>query len=348
MNDASLSPRTSQRAECGIETHIALLPDINALQAHQAPWFALWREVADATPFQAPAWLLCWALHYAPDRTGAIAATAGGRWLAALPYFIWNGVVWLAGTGVSDYGDALVGPRATGLSDALLEALAGVAHENDCRRIDLRQLRPDSPLLSAATPAVWRSEIMPGEPCMALPLHGAEGLGEVSRRWRRNIAYAQRRLGRAGAWTLQRVPADDAAQAAEVLRRLHERRWNARNEPSGLFADPLLREFLRDVIPRLGSASLLRMYTLELDQRPIATTFAMRAPGATYFYATGFDPAWSRCSPGLLSIAAAIRGAADEGDRTLHFLRGREGYKHHLGASEHATCRRVLRRTESH
>lgn len=100
---------------------------------------------------------------------------------------------------------------------------------------------------------------------------------------------------------------------------------------------------MHDVIPRLGSTGLLRMYALKLDHRPVVATFAMHAPGATHVYSTGFDPQASRYSPGPLSMAAAISGATAESDRVAHFLRGRESYKYHLAATECATWRRVLR-----
>ncbi|MES2404379.1 MAG: GNAT family N-acetyltransferase [Pseudomonadota bacterium] len=337
---------TARQPQGAPAARIQRLPDLGALRAQQAPWFALWRNLPDATPFQSPAWLLCWAKHYAPDRTGAIAVGDGEELFALLPYFSWAGAVWLAGTGPSDYGDALIAARATSCVDALLEMLAGIAHERDCDRIELCQLRPESRLLTAATPRGWRSETVAGEPCMSLRLHDGRGLGAANAHCRRNIACAAHRLDRAGSWTVQRVPADESAHAADVLLGLHERRWSARGEPCGLFADTLLRDFVHDVIPRLGCAGLLRMYTLKLDHRPLAATFAMHAPGTTHFYGTGFDPEAARFSPGLLSLVAAIEGAAAEGDHAFHFLRGRERYKHRLGASEHSTWRRVLRRGE--
>lgn len=340
MNAAA--PRTLRASAARIER----LPDLDALRAYHAQWFALWRNIPDATPFQSPAWLLCWAQHYAPDRTSAIIVQDNEELLALLPCFSWDGALWLAGTGPSDYGDALVAERAAPQVDALLETLAAIARERKCDRIELCQLRAQSPLLAAATPRGWRSETVAGEACMSLHLHGERGLGEATAHCRRNIACASHRLDRAGAWTLQRVPADESHHAADVLLGLHERRWSARGEPSGLFANALLRHFVHDVIPRLGCAGLLRMYMLKLDHRPLAATFAMHAPGATHFYGTGFDPEASRLSPGLLSIAAAIEGAAAEGDHTFHFLRGHERYKQRLGAREQPTWRRVLRRGE--
>jgi CelD/BcsL family acetyltransferase involved in cellulose biosynthesis len=65
---------------------------------------------------------------------------------------------------------------------------------------------------------------------------------------------------------------------------------------------------------------------------------------AAYFYLSGFDPAWSRISPGMVTIAAAMTTAAGEGAREFHFLRGREPYKYRLGAADRSTVRRMLTR----
>lgn len=342
MQDADRTPRTRHHAGVRIE----VMPDLDVLIARKPQWWTLWRGIADATPFQSPAWLLCWARHYAPDRTGAIAAWRGDRLLALLPYFSWDGAVWLAGTGPGDYGDALIAPGAAHVAPALLQALAGVAGQRHCERIDLRQLRPDSALLAAATPAGWRSATSNDEPCTSVQLHGRDGLDAISPRWLRNIMLAQRKLEKAGTCTLAPVPAAQAKAGARLLLWLHEKRWRARGE-TGLFAgDGLLRSFVRAVIPDLQRSGLLRLQRLMCDRWPLAETFAMHAPGGTYFYLTGFDPAWSRFSPGLLTIAASMRAAAAEGDRAAHFLRGDERYKYHLGATACAMWRRVLRKAQ--
>lgn len=336
---AARAPRTAP------QPRIEVLASLHVLRWTQPQWWPLWRRCPDATPFQSPAWLLCWARHYAPDRSGAVAVTAGDELLALLPYFTWRETLWLAGTGPSDYGDALVAPGAAGSADGMLDELAALARRNRCRCIDLRQLRGGSVLLGAATPAGWRSRTLAGETCTSLALGGADGLAAASGRWRRNIAQAWRRLGRAGTCAVERVTAAAATTGADTLLALHQRRWNARGEP-GLFADGLLRAFVRDVVPALAQAGLLRLYRLDVDGAPVAATFMMRAHHADYFYGTGFDPAWSRFSPGLLSLAAALGGAAAEGDRCARLLRGRESYKYHLGAGDESTWRRVLRRAE--
>ena len=59
---------------------------------------------------------------------------------------------------------------------------------------------------------------------------------------------------------------------------------------------------------------------------------------------TGFDPAWSRLSPGMVSVAEAMRHAAAEGACEFHFLRGPEAYKYAWGARDRWNIRRSFRR----
>lgn len=87
VNAMSGSSRTGRRAPRPRDRGLELLPDLEALRAQRSQWLSLWRNLRDPTPFQSPAWLLCWAKHYAPDRTGAVAARDGDRLLALLPYF---------------------------------------------------------------------------------------------------------------------------------------------------------------------------------------------------------------------------------------------------------------------
>lgn len=311
--------------------------------AHAEEWWALWRADPRATPFQSPAWLLPWAHHYAQDRFAAIAWRERGALAGWLPVFDWHGALLLAGTGPSDYGDALLAADADCALAArvFLDALAEAADARGCVEIDLRQLRPGSALLAGAAPDGWRDHLAADLTCPVLPL-GGELFRTRSQRWRRNLRHAERLLREAGA----QVGTLDAAAvggAAAALDRLHRQRWNARGEDG--VVDPLLRRFLHEAIPALHAAGLLRMQRIEHDGAVVAAAFAMRGAGSAHCYLSGFDPAWARASPGMAVLAAAIRAAAAEGLREFHLLRGREPYKYGFGAEDRPTFRRRLTRT---
>ena len=320
---------------------VEVLGSLSELASLRAEWWPLWHALRQPVPFLSPPWLLCWARHYAPDRTRAIAVREHGVLVALLPFFSWRGELLLAGTGPSDYGDALIAPGREELASVLLDALASMAGALGCARIDLQQLFPDSPLLRAPTPRGWQSVVRDGELCTIARAHGEDGLGCINGKTRRNLRLAQRNLALEGEVGIAPLSKPEWRGAARTLEWLHGRRWRQRGE-SGQLADPLMCAFMRSVIPDLGEAGLLRFYRLKCDNRPLAAAFVMRCGRSAHFYLTGFDPAWSRFSPGLLTVVAAMRGAFAEGVDEFHFLRGREAYKYRIGAEDRPMFRRAL------
>lgn len=325
---------------------IEVLGSLSELSALRGEWWALWHSVPEPMPFLSPSWLLCWARHYAPDRTRAIAIREHGMLIALLPFFGWRGELLLAGTGPSDYGDALIAPGREALASALLDSLAAAADALGCARIDLQQLLPASPLLSALTPHGWRSQVRDGDLCTVARARGEDGLACINGKTRRNLRLAQRNLGREGEVVIAALRESEWRGAARTLEWLHGRRWRERGE-SGKLADPLMCAFMRSVIPDLGEAGLLRFFRLKCDNRPLAAALLMHCGHTAHFYLTGFDPAWSRYSPGLLTIVAAMREACAEGVDEFHFLRGREAYKYRIGAEDRPMFCRALTRDGS-
>lgn len=309
----------------------------------RGPWATLWERCPEATPFQAPAWILPWARHYAPDRCGAVIAGSKHAPAAIVPFFTWRGSLLLAGTGPADYADGLFAPEAREYAAALLAGICAAAIERDCMKIDLQQLRAESPLLHAPAPERWASECHEGVACPVAQLSGEDGLGGVSSRWRKNLRRARRQLEAHSASDLALISSRDAGDTAQVLERLHALRWEEKGE-RGVLVDELMRGFLRSALPELAASGLLRAHRLAAQGNSIAVVLAFQDRNRAHFYLSGFDPAWAAWSPGLVTVAAAMTHAAREGVREFHFLRGREAYKYHLGAQDRAMWRRVLKR----
>lgn len=330
-------------ASRGDAGRIEIVASPTRLDALVASWWALWRADPRATPFQSPAWLLPWARHYAPGRFAAIVWHRHGALTGLLPVFHWRGRLLLAGTGPSDYGDALVAagvvPQA---GSVLLAALADAADRFDCGEIDLRQLRPCSPLLGGSAPRGWHDMRESDLPCPVLPLRAGDPFADASGHWRRNLRRAERLMRDAGA-EIRALADAEIDSAAATLDRLHRQRWSARGE--GGVIDPRLRRFLHEAIPALHESGLLRFRRVMHGSTIVAAAFAMRGTDAVHCYLGGFDPAWARASPGLVVIADAIRAAAREGMHEFHLLRGREAYKYGFGAEDCPTLRRRLVKT---
>ncbi|MBW3616868.1 MAG: GNAT family N-acetyltransferase [Proteobacteria bacterium] len=321
---------------------IDTVADLAALDALREDWAALWAQDPVVTPFGHPAWLLPWARTHAPDRTEAVALRRDGTLIALAPVFTWNGALLLAGTGPSDYGEALFGPEAARCADVLLEVLAERAAASGCR-LDLQQLRPENPLAAALPPAGWRETAERGEVCPVALVVGPDGVGAMPGKWRRKLGYTRHRALDEGGWTSERAGAETLEEIAGALLQLHAQRWRSRGE-GGVFEDDLLVRLVRQALPELETAGLLRLHALRHAGRIGAVVLALEGKGALHFFISGFDPALTDLGPGTLLLGDMVGEAAAEGLGELRFLRGQERYKYHWGAQDRPTLRRVFER----
>jgi CelD/BcsL family acetyltransferase involved in cellulose biosynthesis len=274
-----------------------------------------------------------------PGRCWVATVSARGELVGCLPMFWWERCLMLAGTGPSDHGDALFLPGCEGWADALLRELM-TAIDRPIERIELRQLPPSSPLLTAAGPPRWRDRVDVDEVCPFLMLAGDDGMAHVGKRMRRNWRYAMHAVARSGG-RLERAPDHEVGPAVADLERLHALRWAERGQ-AGVLADPLPRRLLVDAGPERARAGMLRLHRLKVGEQTVAVLFALHGDRRTCCYLSGFDPAFARLSPVTALVGATLAEAAREGDLVVDFLRGEEPYKYGWGAAAGATFRRVF------
>ena len=92
-----------------------------------------------------------------------------------------------------------------------------------------------------------------------------------------------------------------------------------------------IERFFRLVGARLAATGRLRLHLLETGDGAVAATLGFVVGGCWYLYNSGYDPAASRWSVGLLCVAEGVRLAIEEGCERADFLRGSEPYKYDLG-----------------
>jgi len=128
---------------------------------------------------------------------------------------------------------------------------------------------------------------------------------------------------------------DEVPDDLATLFRLHDARWAERSESSAL-ADPTIREFHREFAKAAFERGWLRLYVMNVDRVPIAALYGWLIGGRWSYYQAGFDPAWSRHSPGFLLLAETIKEAIEDGASEYDMLRGDEAFKRRFATSSRA------------
>ena len=133
---------------------------------------------------------------------------------------------------------------------------------------------------------------------------------------------------------------EECVAGLDALLRLHNLRWRGRGT-SDAFHTPELVRFHQEFAQIALAQGWLRLFILNLNGKPAAALYGFFYGHKFYFYQSGFDPEYEKCSVGLITMGLAIRRAIEEGAEEFDLLHGEEAYKRHWAGSE-----RVLSRLE--
>lgn len=312
-------------------------------------WADLWRRCPGATPFQSPDWLIPYWTHLGEGELWTLAFRHNGKLVGLAPMSIYTQPasserhLILLGTGISDYLDALFEPGFTGPCVAAMHETMESSREL-WDAADLQQLRSGSPLLVEETPPGWTGQINVQEVCpvLSLPESPAELPGRVPPRMLEKLRYYRRRIQRLGPGEVVRARLDNFDELYGRFLELHRARWTVRGQ-EGVLAHERLHRFHREAAHRMLISGTLRLYGMRHQGTIVAALYAFAHNRHTYFYLSGFDPAFAAYSPGTLLIGHAIEQAISEGAERFDFLRGREAYKYMWGAKGRPNFRRQFR-----
>ena len=315
-----------------------VLTTIEQLEQVAEPWRDLWQQTTWATPFQTPEWLLPWCRCWGEGGVHVLLLWQGDSLVGLVPWRIdiadGQRRALLLGAGLSDYLAAIVAP---GCEEAVAAAM--FAHLSELRsEVDVWQLAPDGFLARSLGASEFADQQTAGAACPVLPLAGqSDKLADyLPKSQYKKLEYYRRRLQRSGAATYESAEADRFEDGFSALVRLHATRWNDRDQ-AGVLDDSLILRFHREAATGLLQQGVLRLYTLRLDGRAIASFYGFHAHGRAYYYLGGFDPAYGQLSPGMLIIGHAIEQSLQQRAKAFDFLRGQEPYKYAWGAVDRRT-----------
>ena len=288
----------------------------------------VWHTLAERSGnlFATWEWMTIWWRHFGNGRRLALTACndEDGRVVALLPLYFWSErplrVVRFLGHGAADELGPICAWEDRGVAAAALrqsvdalgcDVLIGDVLPGETNWPDLLDgtvlRREGSPLLRPGTGG-W-----------------AEFVAQRSAKFRKQLRQTVRRLERS--YRVRFRLASDPEQLdrdLDTLFELHAARWAGRRSEFGGRTEAFHREFARIASER----GWLRLWFLELDDRPAAVSYMFRFGGIEWDYQGGRDPAYRDFSVGFVLQQHTMRAAFEEGVTEYRLLRGGEPYKY--------------------
>ena len=323
---------------------IETITDAAGFARLRGEWTALHHRSGSRNFFLTWEWLHTWWKHLAQRRRLMILTVreTDNRLIAIAPLCIRPAVparlipfraVELLGTGTvgSDYLDLIIERGRES------EAIPQIARHLQSLRLplELRQLRHEgcSALALAERMAArgWRTATARANTCPYIRLAGLDWRGYLATLGAAHRANFHRRLR-----NLQRIAVvrfdvvrtdQERREALDRLIALHNERWRERGG-SDAFHRPEVIAFHHELTAQALRDGSLRLLVLRVGPTPVAYFYGFRHGEVFSFYQSGFDPAWSGQSVGLVAMGLAIHAALAEGAAEFDLLHGAESYKY--------------------
>lgn len=300
-------------------------------------WCTLLASCERSVPFQHPAFQAAWADNFGARSTyHVVTVHEDGRLLALAPFTRAGDRLRLGGDPeIFDYMDIAVAADADDSAyDGLLNALAAQPWRElvlwglteGCRTLRV--------LPELARRRGWTAEEDFEAVCprVALPADWETYLAGLSKKDRHELRRKMRRFQEAGAgMEVYRLSTPDEVRAGlDDFLHLHTISRHDKRE----FMTPQMEAFFRRMAVDLAAHGLVRLFFVELDGKRVAGLLAFDTGTELLLYNSGYDPAYSYASVGLVSKALALQAAIAEGKAVFDFMRGAEPYKYDMGATD--------------
>jgi CelD/BcsL family acetyltransferase involved in cellulose biosynthesis len=312
---------------------VRLFDTFEELPVDAASWDRLLACGSTDVVFLTLEWQRIWWENYRGERLLLITADEEGEPTALAPLFVLGDMLFLVGSGDSDYLD-FIGD----LDEATLAAMLAAA----CRELpDFAGIRlyhlPVASKTTALLPGVAARlglELHPegGMSAPYLDLTDAERVRQVVER--RKLRKEENRMRRGGAMRFRSATMEDLDLWLEEFFAQHTARWAAAGEQGLDRSD--IRSFCRAIAHTGQARGWLRFTMLEWCDRPAAFDITLTRGSRHLSYLVSRDASLRAYSPGKLLEAHVIKEALGAGARCYDFGLGDEEYKlaHATGVAE--------------
>jgi CelD/BcsL family acetyltransferase involved in cellulose biosynthesis len=295
---------------------------LDSFEAVREPWSRLAYESRNV--FSTIEWAETWWRRFGrAQRPLVIACRDGDETTALLPLYVWSRrpvkVARFIGHGPADQLGPICGPSGRAA------AAAALRHVVERASIDfvLAELLPGGERWGEAL----RQRPLRVEASPTISLAGGWNayLERRSSNLRQQIRRRERQLRRRHEVRFRLASTRTLQDDLTSMFALHRARWGA-----GGSAFLRFEAFHRELAPLADERGWLRLWFLDLDERPVAAWYGFRFADVESYYQAGRDPSLRDASVGLVLLAHSIREAAEDGMTEYRLLRGDEGFKQRL------------------
>jgi CelD/BcsL family acetyltransferase involved in cellulose biosynthesis len=289
-----------------------------------------WDELAqraNASPFLRPGWVGAWWRAFGTGNMEIRTVTRDGRLAAILPVVRRHGAL----RSVTNDHTPRFGLLAEDASAAT--ELARTLFAQNPRRVSIAALDPIGLSIKAcqqaADEAGYRVIVRPFQRSPYLEVKGEwqEYESQLSRNLLDDLRKSDRRLSKQGKLSVEIT--DGRERPQELLDEgfaIEACGWKGTSGTAIQSRTDTLR-FYTDVARWAASRGTFRLFFLRLDQRPLAMLYALEENGICHLLKSGFDPAFSRFSPGKLLMRGVVSHCFSAGVSRIEFHGDAEPYK---------------------
>lgn len=310
----------------------------------ETSWSYLLARLPRPTVFLTPLWHRTWWQHMGQGDLCLLAIGNSEKVMGIAPLMQEHShLSFLGDTDLVDYHDLLLEP---GQEQPALTALLDFLGQHKWDSFRMTSLPEGSPTLDLL-PGLAQARGLVVErvledvcPRLELPATWDDYLAGLTKKDRHELRRKLRRLyGQAEVRHYTVTDPEGVAQGLDDFFRL----LRASRQDKAEFLTPQREAFMRAMATALAREGIARLFFLEVSGVRVASALCFYYNGEVSLYNSGYDPAYSSLSVGLLLKALALRDAIELRARAFDFLRGAEPYKYDLGGKDRHLWQITLR-----
>ncbi|CAG1064980.1 hypothetical protein BAC1_00553 [uncultured bacterium] len=304
---------------------------VEGLESLRPEWDRLLAACPTSTPFQSPEWLIPWWKRFGHGSLMFLTMRAAGKLRGLAPMCVEDGEVRLVGGGNSDYLGPIFEPAMElACAKAFFDHLVRRGGWSSCT---LQDLHPYSMLLTLSPPDGLRTMLSPGEVCLGVNLPTTVEAFRAEHRRVGGVKRIFKRLSEKSIRAEAAVDENGTRSFMETLFRLHTKRWMAAGK-TGVLQEQEMRSFHVEAAIGFQKKEMLWLYRITFEGRELSVLYGFVHRRRLYAYLMGFDPEFSKLSPGKLILLFSAEECIRRGVYGMDFLRGGEKYKYDWSPSE--------------